>query len=189
MLVDVSELRKAVGNEARHQFCEPLEPVPHPGGLVTFPEPARVSLRLINTGRTILAHVRAQVVAELECARCLERFRTPVEVDYEEEYREGRPPAPVPGGPRETALTGEDLRTVFFEGDFVDFGPDVRENLALALPMKPVCREECRGLCPRCGRNLNRGPCGCPPEPAGTALERLAGLWAEREEEEEGGAS
>jgi hypothetical protein len=46
---------------------------------------------------------------------------------------------------------------------FVDLTGDLREAILLALPSHPLCRAECRGLCPRCGADLNRGPCGCPP--------------------------
>ena len=47
----------------------------------------------------------------------------------------------------------------------VDLTPDIREAMILAFPNYPECRSECRGLCPRCGKNLNTGPCGCTPPP------------------------
>lgn len=60
---------------------------------------------------------------------------------------------------------------------FVDLTPDLREAILLALPAHPLCRADCRGLCARCGADLNRGPCACPPreETRWGALERLGG--------------
>jgi uncharacterized protein len=58
----------------------------------------------------------------------------------------------------------------------IDLRPAVREELALAAPSWVVCREECPGLCPRCGRDLNAGPCGCPPAPDSGRWPALAAL-------------
>jgi uncharacterized protein len=49
------------------------------------------------------------------------------------------------------------------ETPFVDLTPEIREGIMLTLPNHPLCRTECLGLCSRCGADLNRGPCGCPP--------------------------
>ena len=66
----------------------------------------------------------------------------------------------------------------YYDGDRLDLGEVVREQVLLALPLKPLCREDCRGLCPRCGQNRNLGPCGCPPpeEPGDPRLEPLRKL-------------
>jgi uncharacterized protein len=57
----------------------------------------------------------------------------------------------------------------------IDLGDAIREALILAMPEYPLCREDCRGLCPRCGADLNQGPCACPPvpDPRWGALEAL----------------
>jgi uncharacterized protein len=63
------------------------------------------------------------------------------------------------------------------ENQEIDLSEAVRQYMLLALPMKPLCREECAGLCPSCGHNLNLGPCGCPPsdiDPRFAPLTRLA---------------
>ena len=52
----------------------------------------------------------------------------------------------------------------YYQGDRLDLGEVVREQVLLGLPLKPLCREDCQGLCPRCGKNRNAGPCGCTPE-------------------------
>ena len=67
----------------------------------------------------------------------------------------------------------------YYEGDRLDLGEVIREQVLLGLPLKPLCREDCQGLCPRCGKNRNAGPCGCTPEEeAGDArLEPLRKLF------------
>ena len=55
----------------------------------------------------------------------------------------------------------DDLSTAFYENDAIDLGQLMMEQFQLALPMKPLCREDCKGLCPNCGMNLNTGTCDC----------------------------
>ena len=55
----------------------------------------------------------------------------------------------------------EELGVVLFEGDQIDFRAIIQEQVILAIPMQPICRQDCRGLCARCGANLNDGPCDC----------------------------
>jgi len=58
----------------------------------------------------------------------------------------------------------------FYQGDHVELAPMLREHIILAAPMQPLCREECAGLCARCGKDLNEGPCQCPAEAPATAI-------------------
>jgi len=61
------------------------------------------------------------------------------------------------------ALEDPDCYPLARDATQIDLRPAVREELLLAVPQWVVCREDCRGLCPRCGKDLNAGPCGCPP--------------------------
>lgn len=58
----------------------------------------------------------------------------------------------------------------FFQGDHLELAPMLREHIILAAPMQPLCRENCAGLCARCGKDLNEGPCQCPDEPSAPAI-------------------
>jgi uncharacterized protein len=70
----------------------------------------------------------------------------------------------------------EDLETSYYRGDQIDLKELLREQFYLALPMKPLCREDCHGLCPQCGTNLNTGTCACTPVWEDPRLAPLKGL-------------
>ena len=103
---------------------------------------------------------RVQTTLELPCGRCLEPFTTPVDQTFDLRYH----PHTLNTGEGERELEEDDLTTAFYENDEIDLGHLMREQFYLSLPMKPLCRDECRGLCPVCGTNLNRGDCRCTVE-------------------------
>jgi uncharacterized protein len=79
-------------------------------------------------------------------------------------------------GEGEKEVEEDDLATAFYSDEQIDLGHLIMEQFQLALPMKPLCAEACRGLCPECGANLNRTDCGCTPkweDPRLAALEVL----------------
>jgi uncharacterized protein len=63
----------------------------------------------------------------------------------------------------ETELTGEDLNFAFYKGEEVDISAIVKEMLVLEIPLRYLCQDSCKGLCPRCGQNLNVKSCSCVP--------------------------
>lgn len=92
---------------------------------------------------------------ELACSRCLEPFRLPVDVDFDLRY------LPRAENVGEGEIEEDDLTTAFYADDMIDLSQLMAEQFHLALPMKPLCQEACRGLCPQCGTNWNTGACGC----------------------------
>jgi uncharacterized protein len=128
----------------------------------TWPTPLRVEVAVDRIGDrfNITTHVFTE--SEEECSRCLRQVRLPL--DFQTQLYADRLGA---GGSREEDL-GEDDGLVFHDGRYVDLDAGVREAAILARPMAPLCRPDCRGLCPRCGADWNEGP--CPHVPAtGTA--------------------
>jgi uncharacterized protein len=116
---------------------------------------------------------RAVTELELNCSRCTEAFRVPVEAAFDLRYLPHRENVGG-GGAGPTSRSGakgkkadeheiqeDDLSTAFYRDETIDLGELVREQFYLALPMKPLCSEACKGLCPQCGTNLNRGSCEC----------------------------
>lgn len=102
----------------------------------------------------------AQTVLELPCSRCLEPYATPVDARFDLRYQ----PHSKNTGEGERELEEDDLTTAFYDNEEIDLGHLLREQFYLSLPMKPLCRDDCRGLCSVCGTNLNRGDCSCARE-------------------------
>jgi uncharacterized protein len=106
---------------------------------------------------------------ELDCSRCLEPFRLEVGIDVDLLYL----PASENRGDGEVRIEEEDLSTAFYRDEQIDLRHLVQEQFQLALPMKPLCRTDCRGLCIVCGGNRNAVACQCVDQ---WEDPRLAGL-------------
>jgi uncharacterized protein len=103
----------------------------------------------------LVGHVKTTL--ELSCSRCLEPFTLPVDQTFDLRYQ----PHAQNTGEAEREIEEDDLTTAFYENDTIDLGQLMREQIYLTLPMKPLCSEACNGLCPVCGKNLNRETCDC----------------------------
>jgi uncharacterized protein len=113
---------------------------------------------------------------DVPCSRCLKLFRFHVEMPFDVLYL----PQNRNRGEGEREIDEEELAVAFYEDDVIDLGQLVREQSYLALPMKPLCREACRGLCPQCGTNLNVTACSCEPAWTDPRLEPLKRLREEQ---------
>ena len=131
--------------------------------------PIRVHLKLSKSGRMIHVKSRLETRVELVCARCLEPFSLGLNSEFNVALKP-RPDFPLA---EERELNREDLESDFYEGEEIDLTPFVQDQVLLTLPQKAVCREECRGLCPHCGKNLNREVCQCPTAPIDPRFQAL----------------
>jgi uncharacterized protein len=150
MQINVSQLLKAsIGSIRYHEVSETIDIV---GGSVVKGE-----VRLTRTDRGILAKGALHTEVEVTCSRCLSLFSCPLVLNIEEEYF---PVTDVISGtwlslPEDTGCFTID------EHHILDLTEAIRQYTLLATPMKPLCSENCAGLCPYCGRNLNQGACDC----------------------------
>jgi uncharacterized protein len=116
----------------------------------------RASLRVEKSGSRVSVRGTVASSATLECVRCLNEFELTVEAPLtifaDQSGRSDR---------REEAELERDDYMLFHDGRRLDLRESVRELLLLELPITPHCREDCPGLCPSCGADLNVGPCGC----------------------------
>src|SRR5438477_5957445 len=130
----------------------------------------------VERGEEETVHFRGRLQARLKmhCGRCLEEFVHPVEEDLDLFFM---PRAPEPEDDEEeedVELSDRDMVVAYYEESRIDLGEMVREQMLLALPLRRLCRAECRGLCPSCGVNRNTASCEC--HPAESVDERLAPL-------------
>lgn len=103
---------------------------------------------------------RIETSARLSCSRCLEEYSLPLDLPFDLFYT-----TEPEGSPRSDSRIDDDMVTqVHFDGDRIDIQSLVSEQVYLGLPLKPLCRPDCQGLCPRCGTNLNAGDCACAEE-------------------------
>ena len=122
---------------------------------LTLDEPVRVTGRLQSTGEgRYFWHGGLRTTVSGHCRRCLQPVAVPLEADVGALFSHDA-----------DALDDPDAYALAPEAREIDLRPAIREELILAAPRYVVCRQDCRGLCPRCGRDLNAGPCGCAPEP------------------------
>ncbi len=125
---------------------------------VTFRDVIRLKVHLQKVKEEYLLHGLVTAPVDVECSRCLEMYESDLvaEMDVVIKTAEAKP---MPASDR-----AEDCIYLKQNEHIVDLTDMVRQALTLALPMKPVCNEECKGLCPNCGVNLNEETCDCSPD-------------------------
>jgi len=151
MRFSVQSLRAEKGATMLLNMREQMAPVDLGRSLLRFVEPVEFVGQATNTGRRVVIRGSAKTRAMAVCDRCLEGFAmdltTPIDESY---YRVDEAPA----------HPDDDERT-YGEDDMIDISSDIEQAFVLTLPIRIVCRDDCRGLCPGCGGNLNTGECSC----------------------------
>lgn len=118
--------------------------------------PGEISVRCFveKTLKNIFVKGEVETVIRLTCCRCLEEFDLPLAVEFEYTL------VPVVDDPKEDVeLAIEDLESGYYRGNTIDLGEIVVEQIVLQIPIKPLCSDSCKGLCPVCGINLNTESC------------------------------
>ncbi len=138
-------------------------------------ERAGVEVRIAGSLKTTM---------ELTCSRCLDPARCDINKSFDLFFRHRD--ELMFDEDDEIELTEKDTKTAFFTGTQLAIGDILREQVLLALPMKPLCRVDCEGLCPVCGTNLNSGGCNCPQENFKPHLDTLLEIKKRLERDERG---
>jgi uncharacterized protein len=110
----------------------------------------------------------------LTCDRCLKGFESPYKLFFEVHYRSK--PEDFPLEPEEEVITEGETEIIYYQGDALDIAEQVRQTVLLSVPMRALCREDCRGFCGRCGCDLNVEQCRCaepPTDPRWSALKNI----------------
>ena len=115
-----------------------------------------VQCRITKTSSTIFIKGNLSVLLGICCSRCLEDADLSVDGDF---YYTLVPLKPETK--EEVELQAQELEISYYQGDFIDLTPIICEQIILQIPIKPLCSEECKGLCPHCGMNLNVASCNC----------------------------
>ncbi len=174
MVINVVRVRKAFGCVEDFSLYEQSKNLDVSGETVEFTQPVEVKVRATNLGSSILLQGRIQTEVKLTCSRCLDSFLLGVDTEFSEEMVHV---SEIPAYLADHPEAQEEENYSVYSGEELELSSRVMEHLVLALPMKPLCSEECKGLCPKCGRNLNRdGECSCDLRQVDPRLAGLAKL-------------
>jgi uncharacterized protein len=159
-VINVADLLHRPGARRRVDLTGTLETLRVVDTVVPEGAPVSVDATLEWVSEGVLATGSASAPWVADCRRCLAEVHGHAEARFQELFEPD-------------AREGESYP---LRGDFIDLGPLARESLLLELPLAPLCREDCVGLCPTCGADLNAGPCGCPPADRDVRWAALDGL-------------
>ena len=170
LILDLSHMR-----EARDRVDRDLEPSSLPVDAeagFSVQVPTHLAFDIFKDSKQFHLVGRVQSTLTLICGRCLEETPFPVDLPFDLLYL----PHHENVGEGEVEVEDDDLTAAYYRDDQIDLGQLVVEQLLLAVPMKPLCRESCRGLCPDCGTNLNTATCSCVRAWTDPRLEGLKSL-------------
>ena len=136
----------------------------------TKPDTASVRIKLLRFKKKVLVDGSVKMSASLQCCRCLSDFSCPVNVEFREEYT----PSDETDLKGDQELSGDEMGISFFDGEEIDIEAIVKEQVLLELPMKPLCKNDCQGICSRCGTDLNEQSCNCKDDHIDARLAPLA---------------
>ncbi len=156
-------------------------------GAIDFGEEAEQTGPLAAEGRAEVLHEHRgpkEIVADIRlkghfagdfqapCARCVEPVATPLHGDFDLLFR----PVGADAGASERAISAPETEIGYYQKDSLLLEDVLREQVLLSLPVRTLCKPDCKGLCPRCGQNRNSQPCSCDEGPSDPRWEALAGL-------------
>lgn len=139
MKIDVNAIRFDIGAVQQVDEAAMMDDLELDGRTVELPEPVHLRLTVTNTDDKYLVMGKMTLRARVECARCLEKFLLPMEIEFFEEFSKDE-------------MENENQ---------LDLTDSIYEHILLDLPIKTLCSEDCKGLCPQCGQNINLRDCGC----------------------------
>jgi len=160
--IDVSEILKEPGVSLPFDIKGTLPDLTFDGGAAEVAGPLTVRGVATSLGDGVYVEANARGTVRLTCSRCLQSFEMPIDLSCEGRFTAGAV----------QEKDGEDdedyVETFPLDGMFCDLGEMLRHEIVLSLPMKPLCDEACKGLCPECGTNLNERSCDCASSEAVT---------------------
>lgn len=145
-----------------------IDPFYFQGDKITVVSEAILKGTLTYENDIAILDVNIKTSLELICSRCLEPYVYPIDIDIKEKYTNNR-----------TILNDE---VIFVEDDAIDIIELAKNAIISSLPIKKLCKEDCKGLCPKCGANLNRETCTCNNADVDIRLEGLKALLSDNKE-------
>jgi uncharacterized protein len=136
-------------------------------GVCQFLGPLKAALRAQRVGDIVEIKGKVSTAVRMDCGRCLQPFEMLLESSFDLAYSP-KEPVPEPSGPdhEELELTAEDMGLIYYQGEEINLKNEIQEQVVLAFPLRTICKPACRGLCPKCGVDLNVAVCDCYRAPS-----------------------
>jgi uncharacterized protein len=164
MKIEIKEILKQIGSKKKVTSRESMDLKE-----IGQKPPVDVELEITNAQSRIIVKGRLATSVELSCSRCAEKYLENIDMTIHEEFLpEGSPELePKPD------LSLNDLSVFVYKDESLDLGEIIRQNIISALPLKPLCSGDCKGLCGICGENLDKNKCNCSTESIDPRLKTL----------------
>ena len=146
MMIDISQLFGKKGAVMPLCVSETVKETLDYPDVVKFLEPVKMEGNLTNVDEVLLLEAKGQTTLSIPCGRCLTPVKVEVQFVLNEKFRHA-------------GEINEEIET--FSGDTIELDDLVKRSIVANIPMKVLCTEDCKGLCPVCGQNLNEKECGC----------------------------
>ncbi len=123
--------------------------------------PIKGEVFIFRSGKKVEINGKVEAGLELLCHRCLTHYDSKVCAEFHYTFLE----PPVWKKDEEIHLSPEDIEVSYYDGEEIELSDIFREQILLQLPMRQLCKEDCKGICPGCGADLNKEPCRCQETP------------------------
>jgi uncharacterized protein len=149
-------------------------------GECRFCGPISVHLRVLQVQELIEAAGQLTTSVQLNCSRCLKAFESQLSARLKLIYTRQALYPEAAGDQDEVELSAQQMGLIHFQGDDIDLNPALQEQIVMALPIKPLCKETCQGLCPYCGIDRNTAHCSCAGQPVASPFAILKDFHPKR---------
>jgi len=139
--------------------------------------PIKIRLRVYKVRDIVEVEGNLETRVRLVCSRCLQEYEAQMASDFSLTYtRDVADGIAASNHHKELELTAQDLGLIFFNGEEIDLIEGIQEQAVLALPLQPLCQQQCKGLCSKCGADLNKEDCTCDRTPKNSQFAALKNL-------------
>lgn len=169
MKVQISDIISGKDRSKKVNYTVEIPNVEFEGDIIKFAKPCIVDGMITSDGDILVFKANIKTELEMVCSRCLDTFIYPIDIDIEERYT------------NDSDFQDEDGEVTFVKDDVLDITEIVESSIISTLPIKRLCKEDCKGLCQSCGANLNKETCSCNNENIDPRLEGLRALLNNKE--------
>lgn len=169
MKINIAAIKDVQGGSIPFDFSVDAKTLHADNDALDFIGAIKVHGTATNNGRAILVQGELCATVQLKCSCCLEPFLLALHEEFSEEF--------VEGAHQENQGGQDEHEYIYYQGDEIPLNELVHDHMLLALPMRFVCQENCRGLCVKCGKNLNQAVCNCEDDVVDPRLAVLKQLF------------